>query len=431
MSSPIARMRLLLILMIAIFGSLPIAAYWIFLGRVPTATPEEAKDILSKPDSGAVLVDVRAPEEFKANHLEAAINWPYEDIVATGSPDAIPEQFKGKALFLICNSGIQSALAVQKLQELSRRDAKSVRGGMQAWVASAERPCTLGLCRVRTAAGTTAGLPFRESPLWQQWAVFLNAVAFKPSYMLLSLVLAAVLWRAKSPDLVALRWALLFFFIGEAFCMANYYVYRDASYLFENFHSFGMVLNLGFVTFAVFEGMDSRLVKYRDPDQKCAALGLCRACFKYTHVPCGLKRLFLYLTPACIILCFMPLTAEPHAVSYNTRIMGVLYNYSHPTVDQLYEIRCCPVFAIPLFTVAFLILLLKKEDPVSPSKVFFAAGMGYLGFAFFRLFLFTPYRDDLIWFVLWEEITEMIYVVGVGFVLWVFRDGLFPKSETA
>jgi hypothetical protein len=39
----------------------------------------------------------------------------------------------------------------------------------------------------------------------------------------------------------------------------------------------------------------------------------------------------------------------------------------------------------------------------------------------FRLVLFQVYRDNLTWFVFWEEVTELIYIVGVGAVLWIFR----------
>jgi len=29
------------------------------------------------------------------------------------------------------------------------------------------------------------------------------------------------------------------------------------------------------------------------------------------------------------------------------------------------------------------------------------------------------------WFAAWEETTELLFVISVGFTLWVFRDGLF------
>jgi len=426
--------RFLVGLMVVIGGALPLVAYWFSLGRVPTLMPDDARELLGKPGSTAVLIDVRASEEFKANHLEAAENWPYDEVMKMplrGPSSEIPERFKGKTLLLICNAGVHSALATARLHKSGLLNVFNVRGGMQGWVAGGGKPCPVSLVTLRAASGETAPLPFHELTRYEQWVVVFSGIGVKTTYMALALVLVGVLWRRRAPDLVALRWAFVFFFVGEAFCAGNYLLFNDQSYLFEYSHSFGMVLSFAFVTFAFFEGLDNRIIKYGDPSQKCAALGLCRSCIKYTDAPCGLKRLFLFLAPAGIILAFIPLTAEPHSVSFNTRIFRTLYNYSHPVVYQMYEIRWCPWFAILLFAITFLILLFKRNDPVTPSKVFFAAAMGYLGFSFFRLFLYVPYRDNFIWFVFWEEITELIFVVGALFVLWAFRHGLFAQEATA
>jgi hypothetical protein len=37
-----------------------------------------------------------------------------------------------------------------------------------------------------------------------------------------------------------------------------------------------MVLCFGLATYAILEGMDLRLIRYSAPEEKCAALGLCR-----------------------------------------------------------------------------------------------------------------------------------------------------------
>ncbi len=62
------------------------------------------------------------------------------------------------------------------------------------------------------------------------------------------------------------------------------------------------------------------------------------------------------------------------------------------------------------------------------SKVLFAAALGPLGFGFLRLFLFAAFRDDLIPFVVWEEITELVFVFAVVFVLVVFRQSLREQA---
>ena len=63
------------------------------------------------------------------------------------------------------------------------------------------------------------------------------------------------------------------------------------------------------------------------------------------------------------------------------------------------------------------------------SKFFLAAGVGALGFSCFRLVFVQVYRDNLAWFSFWEEVTELIFVVGAALVLWIFRHGLFADKS--
>jgi rhodanese-related sulfurtransferase len=422
------------ILLIVVVGGLPLGLHWLTIGRIPSIGPQGAKDLLSKPGSTAILVDVRPEKDYTAKHLEGAWNWPFGQIKALTSREEVPEAFSTRPLLLICESGIVSGFATRKLRSLAVTNVTNVTGGMQAWVGTADKPCGLAFCRVKAASGATSALPFREAPAYEQWAAVVTGFGVKPVYMLLSLVLVGVLWRRRAADLVALRWAMILFFAGEMFCALNYGITTHQSDLLEYLHSFGMVLCFGFTTYAIFEAMDERLIKYSDADQKCAAVGLCRGCIKYTNIPCGLKRMFLLLIPAAAVMALLPFCSRLEPVSYNTRIFGTFYNYSNAVVQQIYEMRLCPLAAIGLLIVSFLLLALKRHDPVRASKIFFAAAMGPLGFAFFRLFLFTPFRDNLVWFNVWEEITELLFVVCAGAVLWVFRRGLTdtsPQGESA
>ena len=167
------------------------------------------------------------------------------------------------------------------------------------------------------------------------------------------------------------------------------------------------------------------------PAKACAALPLCRQCIKHAEAPCGLRRMFYLLIPATMTLAFMPLTADFSADSYNTTILGTLYNYSHAVLYQVYEIRLLPVAALALMAASFAVLLLKKREPVAWSKFLFAAGMGPLGFSLMRLFIYAPYHANQVWFAFWEEITELLFVVGVAVILWLFRKGLFAGPADA
>ena len=387
--------------------------------------------MLSDPKENAVLVDVRPKADFEQDHIDAALNWPLEEIRSIDSIESLPKQMVGKRLLLICQSGVTSAFAARKLHDFPSLVAMNVEGGMQAWVASGAEPCALGLCRLKLASGEVAELPYRESSIFEQGTAVITGLVVKPIYTIISLIIIIILWRKNSPDLAALRWALIAFFVGENFCAANYIVYADRSDLFEYFHSYGMVMCFGLATYALIEGFDQRIIKLSDPESRCVALGLCNRCIKYADAPCGLQRVFLFLIPAAAIVSLAPLSADLASVSYNTKIFGRFYNYSHPVLRQVFELRYLPAAAVILFLVSLIVLRFKRIDGVSWSKVFFAAGIGAIGFSFFRLMLFQVYRDNLVWFGAWEETTELLFVLGVGVILWIFRNSLLPEFAAA
>jgi rhodanese-related sulfurtransferase len=420
--------RLAVIIMIVAGAVVPICHYWFSIGRVPGVTPQEAWNLLQAQGHKTLLVDVRTPESFKSTHIKCAQNWPYEEIVQVKSLAKVPEQFKGKTLLLLCDSGIRSAFAAWKLRSNFALDAYNIRDGMQGWTAFAGWHPAPDLQLV-SSSGETVAYPYKDSPLLEQWVLVISGFVIKPIYMLLSFLLIIILLRLKSPDAVALRWGQVSFLVGEWFCALNYLLYGGAAHLFEFFHSYGMVLSFGFGTYAILEFIDLRIVNYGDPDKRCAALSLCRQCAKHSDVRCGLKLMFYFLIPAHIILAFMLLLADTYPVSYNSKILGVAYNYSHSVFYQIFETRYCPIFAIILLAASYAVLLFKKKDAVAVSKVFFAAGMGPLGFGLLRLIFFGLYRDNLVWFNFWEEITELMYVAGIGVVLWLFRRGLFREKN--
>jgi len=420
---------LLAVLAVAGFA-LPILLYWLVIGRAPGVSPTAAKRMLAAGSGNVVLVDIRAAEDYEAGHLDGAEGWPFAEIRALDSVKGVPTQFLGgRRLLLLCRSGITAAVAARHLRALGLTEVWKVDDGLQGWIAeSAGGPGGVtAFCRLLTASGETRELPARESSRVEQWAAALSGFVVKPFYMLLSLVLIVWLWRSAAPDLAALRRSMAAFLVGEGFCAANYLFFRDQSHLAEFLHSYGMVLAFGFAAWAILEGLDRRLVGFSDPERRCAALPLCGPCVKHAEVSCGLKRVFILLIPCAIVLGLMPLTAEPEMVSYNTAIFGAPYNWSHATVYQLFEMRFCPLYGIALLAAALLVLLARGLRGVPAAKLLFAAGLGPVGFGLFRLFLFGPYRDNLVWFAFWEEITELIFIVGAAAVLWIFRARLFAN----
>lgn len=258
----------------------------------------------------------------------------------------------------------------------------------------------------------------------EQAVAVLGGFVIKPVYMLLALGLVVLLWRARALDLTALRLGMLAFLIGEFICWVNFPILREEAPLLEYGHSYGMVLAVAALTFALIEGVDARVIGFSEPKARCALAGLCRRCSKALPVPCALVRLFKLALAGLMLLTLIPLSVNPHAVALNTQVFGVGVNYGHPVATQLYEIRFSPLAALALFAVSFLFLQFGTRRQLFLARLSFAGGMGFFAFAFLRLALFSFYLDNLVWFTFWEEATELILVAGVGAVLWIFREPL-------
>lgn len=76
---------------------------------------EGAKALLDS-DKGAVLLDVRTEEEFKAGHIPGAILLPYSDINDKTAVAVLPT--KETAVIVYCRSGRRSSIAAGTLRNL-------------------------------------------------------------------------------------------------------------------------------------------------------------------------------------------------------------------------------------------------------------------------------------------------------------------------
>ena len=79
--------------------------------------------------SGAVLVDVREPNEFQEVHAEGALLIPLSEFETR-----VAELPRDRELVMICRSGARSARAGEYLQQHGYSQVVNLAGGTNAWV---------------------------------------------------------------------------------------------------------------------------------------------------------------------------------------------------------------------------------------------------------------------------------------------------------
>ncbi len=79
---------------------------------------------------GALLLDVREPDEFATEHAPKAQLIPLEQFSARMQEVAA---YKDKPVVVMCRTGRRSAKAAQLLQDAGFSQVSSVEGGIEAW----------------------------------------------------------------------------------------------------------------------------------------------------------------------------------------------------------------------------------------------------------------------------------------------------------
>ena len=406
----------------------PAIAYYREVALVPGLAPQAARELTWRLDAPALLIDLRPAADFESNRQMGSENWLFSDIMRLGPGDPVLKQFADRPVVLLCESGVRSARAAAHLRSLSV-EAYRVTGGMEAWMAAARKPCIAALARGSISDDEARPLFFRPSSRGQQRAVAASSFVLTPIYVIATGLLLFVLRSVTARDLRALRAGLWFFFLGEIICTANQFFLREPILALDYTHDVLMVVTFCLMAYAVFDGVDSRIVKRRaGADGACSATELCGGCAVHSGARCLFERMFLMLIPASASLAAVSLLAKPFMVSYNTSILGTVFSYYHSTTKQLFELRYLPWVAVAFSAAAFAVLFLRRSDRVDISKALFAVAAGALGFSLLRLVIYFAYPNDLGWFMFWEETSEFIFIAAVAWVLWVFRRGLLAKA---
>lgn len=87
-----------------------------------------------KNTEGAILFDVRTPEEYAQGHIPGSINVPLQTIELV---DEVVPDLSG-SLFVYCHSGARSAQAAAMLKQMGYTNVKNI-GGIAAYRGKVER----------------------------------------------------------------------------------------------------------------------------------------------------------------------------------------------------------------------------------------------------------------------------------------------------
>jgi len=98
--------------------------------RATTFAAISAQDLIRLMNQGALVLDIRKPEEFAAGHVNGAKHLPSDQIL-TASENF--KRFKDKPVVVYCESGSLASSAVRQLQEQGFTKAYTLRGGFAGW----------------------------------------------------------------------------------------------------------------------------------------------------------------------------------------------------------------------------------------------------------------------------------------------------------
>jgi rhodanese-related sulfurtransferase len=89
-----------------------------------------SQELVRLMNQGALVLDIRKPEEFAKGHVNGAKQLPSDQILTAG---ASFKKYKEKPVVVIDDSGSLSAAAVRQLNEQGFTKAFSLRGGFASW----------------------------------------------------------------------------------------------------------------------------------------------------------------------------------------------------------------------------------------------------------------------------------------------------------
>lgn len=98
----------------------------LFGGGFDNVTPQQAQ---AKQRTGALVLDVREPSEWREGHIPGATLMPLGTLSAR-----LFELDRNKEIVVVCRSGNRSAMATRMLKSQGFGQVRNLDGGMVAWM---------------------------------------------------------------------------------------------------------------------------------------------------------------------------------------------------------------------------------------------------------------------------------------------------------
>lgn len=89
-----------------------------------------SQELIRLMNQGALVLDIRKPEEFAAGHVNGARHLSSDQILTAGESF---KRFKDKPVVVYCDSGSLAAAAVRQLNAQGFTKAFTLRGGFAGW----------------------------------------------------------------------------------------------------------------------------------------------------------------------------------------------------------------------------------------------------------------------------------------------------------
>jgi rhodanese-related sulfurtransferase len=357
------------------------------------------------------VIDLRDPPEYEAGHVPGALNVPM--LALNGYLSRATSE---GPLLLVCAHGVNAALAVPTAR-LHGRDVGALAGGFEGWRRAGREVAT----GPSPALGVETTIPERTLTRFQQLVACASGCAIKPLYLLMAFLLLRLLWRATSAPLRLVWHGLLWFFVGEILCAANFYLHRPGIlFPIELLHGLGMVAMSALIPWGLWRLADERVLRFNDPEAGCALQRLCGACWKREPVRCGAHDLMIPLVIGLAAMALMPLSAPLRPTLFTTTVFGSMADYGEPILNHLVELRLYPVLGALLF-LALLPFLRGGPGSVRRLEPLFFAALGLTLYPVLRHLLANAYRESLHWSDFWEELTELLLLATLTVFFWRFR----------